>query len=78
VETFYTDRTAPGSLGSDLHRRDQTVHVVPSVTVVAEQQLVVVLTGAAERAGLALNALPGIFLDTDQHVLSELKAGGVT
>ena len=60
-----------------LHRRHQTVHVVASVTVVTEQQLVIVLTRPAEGAGLALDALPGVLLDTDQHVLSELEAGGV-
>ena len=96
MKTFYTDGTAPGSLGGDLtirmkmligattinycylHRRHQTVHVVASVTVVTEQQLVVVLTRPAEGAGLALDALPGVLLDTDQHVVRELEAGGVT
>ena len=52
--------------------------MVASVAVVTEQQLVVVLAGAAERAGLALDALPGVLPDADQHVLSELQTGGVT
>ena len=60
-----------------LHRRHQTVHVVASVTVVTEQQLVVVLTRPAEGAGLALDALPGVLPDTDQHVVRELEAGGM-
>ena len=60
-----------------LHRRNQTVHVVTSVAVVTEQQLVVVLTGPTEGAGLALNALPGVFLHADLHVLRELEAGRV-
>ena len=51
--------------------------MVSPVTIVTEQQLVVILTGPAEGAGLALDALPGVLLDTDQHVLSELEAGGV-
>ena len=51
--------------------------MVSSVAVVTEQQLVVILAGSTQGAGLALDALPGIFLDTDQHVLSELEAGGV-
>ena len=61
-----------------LHGRDEAVHVVASVAVVTEEQLVVVLAGAAERAGLALDALPGVLPHTEQHVLCELQAGGVT
>ena len=60
-----------------LHGRNQTVHVVASVAVVTEQQLVVILASPAQGAGLALDALPGVLLDTDQHVLRELEAGGV-
>ena len=52
--------------------------MVASVAVVAEEQLVIVLTGATQCAGLALDALPGVLLHTDQHVLGELEAGGVT
>ena len=52
--------------------------MVASVAVVTEEQLVVVLAGAAERAGLALDALPGVLPHTEQHVLCELQAGGVT
>jgi hypothetical protein len=77
VESFYTDGTAPGSLWCNLHRRHQAVHVVTSVAVVTEQKLVVVLAGPAQGAGLALDALPGVLLDTDQHVLSELETGGM-
>ena len=52
--------------------------MVTSVAVVTEQQLVVVLTCPTEGAGLALNALPGVLLDTDQHVLCELETGGMS
>ena len=51
--------------------------MVTSVAVVTEQKLVVVLTGPAQGACLALDTLPGVLLDTDQHVLSELETGGV-
>ena len=77
MESLHTDLTAPGALRSHLHGRNQTVHVVASVAVVTEQQLVVILAGPAQGAGLALDALPGVLLDTDQHVLSELETGGV-
>ena len=77
MESLHTDLAAPGALRSNLHRRHQAVHVVTSVAVVTEQKLVVVLAGPAQGAGLALDALPGVLLDTDQHVLSELETGGV-
>ena len=61
-----------------LHWRHKAIHVVASVAVVAEQQLIIVLAGATQCAGLALDALPGVLLHTDQHVLGELEAAGVT
>ena len=51
--------------------------MVSSVTVVTEQQLVVILAGSTQGAGLALDALPGVLPHADQHVLRELEAGGV-
>ena len=78
MESLHTDLTAPGALRSDLHRRHQTVHVVAPVAVVTEQQLVVVLTGPAQGAGLALDALPGVLPHADQHVVRELEAGGMS
>ena len=52
--------------------------MVTSVAVVTEQQLVVVLAGPAQRAGLALDALPRILLHAHVHVGSELETGGMT
>ena len=78
VECLDTDAAAPGALRRLLHRRHEAVHVVSAVAVVAEQELVVVLTGAAQGARLALDALPRILLYTHVHVGSELEAGGVT
>ena len=62
----------------NLHGRHQAVHVVSSVAVVTKKQFVVILRGAAQGAGLTLDALPGVLLHTDHHVLGELEAGGVT
>ena len=56
-----------------LHGRHQTVHVVSSVAVVTEKQLVIVLRGAAQGASLALDALPRILPHADQHVSRELQ-----
>ena len=73
-----TDRTAPVSFWCSQHGRHDAVHVVAAVTVVAEQELVVVLAGAAQGARLALDALPRILLHAHHHVGSELEAGGMT
>ena len=73
VESLDADLTAPGSFRSDLHRRHQAVHVVSSVAVVTEKQLVIVLRGAAQGASLALDALPRILPHADQHVSRELQ-----
>ena len=67
-----------GNIEADLHGRYQAVHVVPSVTVITEQQLVVILAGATQRAGLALDALPGVLLHADHHVGRELQTSWVT
>ena len=74
MEGFNADGAAPGALGRHLHGRDEAVHVVAAVAVVAEQQLVVVLRGAAEGAGLALDTLPRVLAHADQHVGRELQA----
>ena len=58
-----------------LHRRNQAVHMVSSVTVVTKQKLVVILGCSTQCASLALDALPGVLLHTHQHVGGELQAG---
>ena len=74
MEPLDADLAAPGSLRRLLDGRDEAVHVVAAVAVVAEQQLVVVLRGAAEGAGLALDTLPRVLAHADQHVGRELEA----
>ena len=63
---------------SHLHGRHETIHVVASVAVVAEQQLIIVLTGPTQCAGLTLDALPGILPHTDLHVGRELQTARMT
>lgn len=60
-----------------LHWWDKAIHVVAAVAIVTEEQLVVVLGGATEGARLALDALPGVLLHADLHVVRELQAGWV-
>ena len=52
--------------------------MVATVTIVTEEKLVIILAGAAEGAGLALDTLPGILPHAEQHVLGELETGWVT
>ena len=74
MEGLHADAAAPGALRRDLHGRVEAVGVVAAVAVVAEQQLVVVLRGATEGAGLALDTLPRVLAHADQHVGRELEA----
>ena len=78
MKRFNAELAAPRTLGGLLYRRDETVHVVAAIAVVAEQQLVVVLRGAAEGATLTLDALPGVLADGHQHVVRELQTRWVT
>ena len=78
VECVHTYLAAPGALGGHLHGRVEAVHVVAPVTVVTEQQLVVILRGAAQTAGLTLYALPGVFPHAHLHVGRELQTARVT
>ena len=57
-----------------LHRRHQAVHMVAAVAIIAEEEFVVVLRGSAQSARLTLDALPGVLLHTDLHVVRELQA----
>ena len=57
---------------------DKAVHMIAAITIVTEEKLVIVLGGAAKGARFALNALPGVFLHADLHVLRELETGWVT
>ena len=78
VKRLDAKSAAPRSFRRLFDGRLQAVHVVAPVAVVAEEELVVVLGGAAERAALALDALPRVLPHGDQHVVGELKASRVT
>lgn len=56
----------------------QAIHVIATVTVITEEQLVIVLRGATKAAGFALNALPLIGFNSLSHVCGELQAGRVS
>ena len=57
-----------------LHRRHQAIHMVAAVAIIAEEEFVVVLGGSAQSARFALDALPGVLLHADLHVVRELQA----
>ena len=77
MKPLQAELAGPGSLRRLLDGRHEAVHVVAAVAVVAEEELVVVLAGAADGAALALDALPGVLLHRHDHVLGELQAGRV-
>ena len=70
--------TIPNGKPNHLHRWNEAVHVVASIAVITEQQLVVILAGSAKAAGLTLYALPGVLPHRDHHVPGELETCGVT
>lgn len=52
--------------------------MIATVAVVAEEQLVVIVGGAADGTILALDALPAVALHGNHHVGGELQAGGMS
>lgn len=78
MEFFDAQFTRPGAFGRRVQRRRQAVHVITTIAIVAEQQLIVIVRRAANRAAFALDALPSILLDGNVHVGRELQAAGMT
>lgn len=68
---------APAPLWRLRHGRAEAVHVVASVTIITKQQLVIILGGATQAAGLALDALPAVGPHCGRHVDCELQTRGV-
>lgn len=68
---------APRSLGWGGQSGRQAVHVIPTIAVVAEEQLIVIVRSATNRAIFTLDALPSVALNRDHHVGGELEAGGM-
>lgn len=69
---------SPIALGWSVQRWSKAVHMVPSIAIVAEEQLVVVVGSSADSAALALDALPSVLSYGDDHVVGELEAGWMT
>ena len=78
LHTHTHTHTGRPTLRGFSHGGAEAVHVVASVTVVTEQQLVVVLRGATQAAGFALDTLPAVGPDSRSHVHRELQTGRVT
>lgn len=76
-ERLDAQMAAPVGLGRCLKRWFQAIEVEAAVTVVAKQQLIVVLRGATNGATLALDALPTISLGGDMHILGKLQTTGM-
>jgi len=68
-----TEMTTPRTLWRLRNGGLQTIHVVASVAVIAEEQLVVVVGRPAESTRFAFNTLPSVLLNGLYHVRSELE-----
>lgn len=73
-----TQMTTPTSFRRFRHRRREAVHVVTSITVITEQQLVIIFWCSTHVTALAFNALPSIGFHSSHHHWSELQTRGVT
>ena len=78
MKSLCADFARPWSLWRLFEWGNKTIHVIATITIVAEQKLVVILRRPAQSAALALDALPRILLHGNQHVWRELEAGWVT
>jgi len=65
--------TTPISLRGRLEWRPQAIEMKSSITIVAEEQLIVIFACATNRTGLALDALPTMPFCRSNHVRSELQ-----
>ena len=48
--------------------------MVASVAIIAEEKFIIVFTCSTQSTRLALDALPGVLLHADLHVVRELQA----
>ena len=78
VELLDAQMARPIPLGRVFQRRVETEHVEAAIAVIAEQQLIVVLRRRANRAGFTFDALPGVALRGNDHVVGELQARRMT
>ena len=78
MKVFYTETAAPWSFRRFFDGRYKAIHMVSTITIVAEQKLVVVFTCATKCASFAFNALPGILPYRNNHVVSKLQTCWMT
>lgn len=78
MELLHAQLATPGALGRSDQWRRQTVHVIATITIVTEQQLVVVVRCSTNGAELTLYALPAISFHRYNHVGRELQTGRMT
>ena len=75
LQQVQTQVAAPTSFRRLRHRRGETIHVVATIAVITEEQLVIVLGGATDVAAFAFDALPAVGLHCCHHHRGELEAG---
>lgn len=74
MEFLDAEFAAPGALRGRRESRRQAIHVVPSIAVITEQELIVIVGSPADAAVLTFDTLPPISFHRDHHVGRELEA----
>lgn len=78
VEFLVANVAAPQTIWRWRQRWCQAIHVIATIAVIAEQQLIVVVGCAANRTVFAFDALPAISFHGDDHVRCELQTRRMT
>lgn len=73
-----TQRARVLILRQAFHFRSETVRMVTAITIIAKQQLVIILRCSTNCATLTFDALPSIAANNNRDVIIEVKARGVS
>lgn len=73
MKLCYAQTARPGALGRRCKRWRQTIHVVSTITVVTEQQLIIVVRSATNGTAFAFDTLPPVLANRNDHVRCELQ-----
>ena len=72
-----TEDADPHPFRGVVHGGQQAVHVVSSITIITEQQLIIVICPATKNAFFTFHALPPVGKDVCRNLRSECETRGV-
>lgn len=72
VKFLHTEFATPRTFGWCYQWRRETIHMIPTITIIAEKQLVIVVGGATNRTIFTFNTLPAVAFHGYYHVWGKL------